>query len=114
MTTSRPAASSRRAASSMAKALPTPGHMPRKTLSLSRLCAGSARFDVTDDHVAPGGQFASRGLEHGEGLAHAGAHAEKNLKLAAFLRGFLALERTQQHIRIGAVAAVHEFILTNP
>ena len=74
----------------------------------------SVRLNVTDDHVAPGGQFASRGIEHGVGLAHAGAHAEKNLKLAAFLRGFLALERTQQRIRIGAVAAVHEFILTNP
>src|ERR1017187_5040520 len=44
MTTSRPAASSRRAASSMAKVLPTPGHMPRKTLSLPRFFAASSRW----------------------------------------------------------------------
>ena len=40
----------------------------------------TVRLDITDDHVAPGGELASRGLEHGVGL----------------------------------VAAVHEFILTNP
>ena len=51
----------------------------------------SMRLNVAYDHVAPGGEFASRGFEHGEGLAHAGAHAEKNLEPSAFLRGFLAL-----------------------
>jgi hypothetical protein len=73
----------------------------------------SMRFDVADDHVAPGGEFAARGFEHGEGLADARRHAEKDLELAAFLRGLLALQRTQQRIGIGAVAVVHEFILTN-
>ena len=61
------------------------------------------RFDVADDHVASGGKFAPRGFEHGVGLADAGAHAEKNLEPAAFLRGLLALDGTQQRVRIGAV-----------
>jgi hypothetical protein len=38
----------------------------------------SVRFDVADDHVASGGEFASGGLEHGVGLADAGAHAEEH------------------------------------
>ena len=71
-------------------------------------------FHVADDHVASGLQFAMRGFEHGVGLAHAGAHAEKNLEPPARLRGFLALDGTQQRIGIGAVAITHEFILPNP
>jgi hypothetical protein len=71
-------------------------------------------FDVADDHVVFGGEFAPRGFEHGVGLADARRHAEKNLEPSAFLRGLLALKRTQQRIGIGAVAVVHEFILTNP
>ena len=52
----------------------------------------SVGFDVTDDHVAPGGEFASGGFEHGVGLADAGGHAEKDLEPAALLGGLLALQ----------------------
>ena len=37
----------------------------------------SVGLDVANDHVASGGEFASRGFEHGEGLADAGAHAKE-------------------------------------
>jgi len=86
----------------------------RQTLGERVRFLASVRFDVADDHVAPGGEFAARGLEHGVGLADARRHAEKNLEPSAFLRGLLALKRTQQRIGIGAVAVVHKFILTNP
>src|ERR1035438_3599944 len=46
MTTSRPAANSRRAASSIAKVLPTPAHMPKKTFSRPRRWRASSRWSA--------------------------------------------------------------------
>ena len=71
-------------------------------------------FEVTDDDVAPGGEFPAGGGEHGVGLAHAGAHAEKDLEPAALCpRGF-TLDRRQQRIGIGSVAFGHTVTLTHP
>ena len=66
-------------------------------------------LDVANDNIAPSLQFAMRGLQHGVGFADAGAHAEKNLQPSAFHSGFLALDRTQQRIRIGSGLVGHTF-----
>ena len=70
------------------------------------------RFEVADDDIAPGGEFAAGGFQHGVGLAHAGAHAEENLELAALLAGLVALNRGKQRIGIGTVALGHVVTLT--
>ena len=71
-------------------------------------------FEVADDDIASGGEFAAGGFEHRVGFAHAGAHAEKNLELAATLAGLVALNRGEQRIGIGTVTLGHGFSLMNP
>ena len=63
----------------------------------------AVRFDVADHDVRALGLAFARGLEHGVGLAHAGAGAEENLELAALLPGFVLLHARQQGVRIGAL-----------
>src|SRR5262249_41244752 len=65
-------------------------------------------LDVADDNIPAGPEFALAGLEHGEGLAHSRAHAEKNLEPAARLLRSLALDRRQQGVRIWALRLSHE------
>ncbi len=69
-------------------------------------------FHVADDQVAPVFQLALRRFEHGVGLAHAGAHAEKDLEPPALLARGLGLEGRQQGVRIGALAVVHKVNLS--
>ena len=63
----------------------------------------AVRFDVADHHVRALGAAFARGLEHGVGLAHAGAGTEKNLQLAALLPRFVLLHPRQQRVGIGTL-----------
>jgi len=65
------------------------------------------RFDIADDHVASGRQFAPRGFKHGEGLAHPRRHAEKNFQPAAMLLRFVTLDCGEKRIGIRAVVVHH-------
>ena len=74
----------------------------------------TVRFDVTDDHIPARGQFASRGFQHGEGFADAGAHAEKHLEATTLFTRGIALDGREQGVGIRSFAVVHKFILANP
>ena len=69
-------------------------------------------FDDADRDIDAFRFAGLRVLEHGVGLAHAGAHAEKNLELAAFPRPFLTLDRGEQGIGIWPSQLGHGNILT--
>ncbi len=62
----------------------------------------SVGFDIADDDVASGRQFAAGGFEHGVGFADARRHAEEDLELAALFFGLLPLQGGEQRVRIGA------------
>ena len=71
-------------------------------------------FDVTDDDVASGGQFAAGGFEHGVGLADARGHAEEDLQLAALLAGLLLLDGRQQRVGVGPGLVTHGCTIVGP
>ena len=71
-------------------------------------------LDITDDQIAPGGEFTSGGFEHGAGFAYAGRHAEEYFQPTAMLLRFVTVQRGQKRVRIWSVAITHTFILANP
>ena len=72
----------------------------------------SVRFDDADDDLGALRQLLLRGLQHGEGLAHARRHAEENLELAACSSSFLALYLRENLIRIRPFGVAHSAIST--
>jgi len=70
-------------------------------------------FHIAGDDITLGGKFTTSRFKHRIGLSHAGAHAEKYLEPPAFLQRRLPLDCSQQCLGIGALAVVHEIILTN-
>jgi hypothetical protein len=68
------------------------------------------RFEITDDHLASGGGFSARRLQHGVGLPDAGTHAEKDFEFAATLLGLSPLERGEQRIGVGSGLVRHAVI----
>ena len=55
-----------------------------------------------DHHVEALGPLGARGLQHGEGLPHAGGGAEEDLELAAAGPGLLVLDPPEESVGIGA------------
>ena len=72
----------------------------------------SVRFEVADDDIASGGEFAAGGFEHGVGFAHTGAHAEKNLQAPATGAGRFTLDGGEEMVRIWTLAFFHKLKVT--
>src|SRR5260370_38461703 len=70
-------------------------------------------FHIPDDNVATRGEFAMCGLEHGEGLTHTRAHAEKHFQLTAFLPRSLSLNCRQDRVGVRTVVCGHSRMATD-
>ncbi len=64
-------------------------------------------FDIADDDVASGGEFAAGSLKHRVGFADAGSHAEEDLQPSTLGPGILFVQGCQQDIRIGPRTIAH-------
>ena len=58
-------------------------------------------LDDPDHDVDAFGPLGARGLEHGEGLSHAGGGAEEDFELPALLPRLLFAEAPEQGVGIG-------------
>ncbi len=73
----------------------------------------SVGLDVANDEVAACGRFTPRRFEHGVGLPHARAHAEKDLEASALCPRRLVMDGCQQRVGIGTVTFGHGASLAN-